>query len=204
MALVIIRQRRISLRLIKIYLEQLYRKDPLTHRHSINVQGYASILSSLLGSEYNPVNLRLLGFLHDIGKLEIPVEILIKPGKLTFSESIMMKQHPILGYRMLKDGPFSGKAHAVLSHHERWDGSGYPEGLCGMHIPIEARIMAIADAYDAMTGFRSYRDSMSPIMAVEEIRRNAGTQFDPTLAEIFTSEMTKHMDQEKWVFKEMI
>jgi len=124
--------------------------------------------------------------LHDIGKIGIDDKILNKPGKLTEEEWAIMKRHPEIGYRIARASHKLARiADYILTHHERWDGAGYPKGLKGEDIPLLSRILAVADAYDAMTEDRVYRKAMSKEQAVEEIRRNAGTQFDPLIANIF-------------------
>lgn len=130
--------------------------------------------------------LALLAALHDIGKIAVPDEILNKPGKLSPDEWEVMKKHSEIGYRIAKSSPeMASVAEAVLYHHERWDGLGYPLRLKAKEIPIHSRIIAIADAYDVMTNGRVYRKGITSDKAVDELRRCAGTQFDPMLVEIF-------------------
>ncbi|TCL76921.1 PAS domain S-box-containing protein/diguanylate cyclase (GGDEF)-like protein [Hydrogenispora ethanolica] len=131
-------------------------------------------------------DLALLASLHDIGKIGIPDPILAKPGKLSPGEWQVMKRHPDIGYRILLSVPeLAHLAKAVLAHHERWDGAGYPLGLKEDEIPLLARIIAIVDAYDAMTHKRIYKEADHPAYALAEIRRQAGSQFDPHLTEVF-------------------
>ena len=133
-------------------------------------------------------DLDLLARAHDLGKVGIPDKILFKEGGLDSEEWELMKQHPEKGYRIALSSPyFSEIADLILKHHERWDGNGYPLGLAGKDIPAECRILAIVDAFDAMTSDRPYRKAMSKEEAIEEIKRCAGTQFDPELAEILLS-----------------
>ncbi len=135
-------------------------------------------------------NLKLLSKLHDIGKVSIPENILKKPGKLTEEEFELIKNHPESGYRIVKSIPeLANVADGVLSHHERWDGSGYPQRLAGEEIPYTARIIAIVDSYDVMTHQRSYKKASSKKEALAEIRCCAGGQFDPELAEKFVEMM---------------
>jgi HD-GYP domain-containing protein (c-di-GMP phosphodiesterase class II) len=130
--------------------------------------------------------LTLLTMLHDIGKVAIRESILKKPGPLTLEEWEEMKKHPEIGYRIAQNTPeLSAVAEYILFHHERWDGTGYPRGLAGEEIPLLCRILAVADAYDAMTSNRVYRQAMGKQEALAELKRNAGTQFDPALVEKF-------------------
>lgn len=130
--------------------------------------------------------LKNVGLLHDIGKIAIDENILNKPEKLSFDEWEEVKRHPEIGYRILSTANGMAEiAEYVLAHHERWDGLGYPKGLKGEELPLQPRIIAIADAYDAMTSSRSYRDALSNKVAIEELKKNAGTQFDPVLVELF-------------------
>jgi HD-GYP domain-containing protein (c-di-GMP phosphodiesterase class II) len=124
--------------------------------------------------------------LHDIGKIGIDNSILNKPGKLSKNEWEIMKKHSEIGYRIAMSSPeLEPIAEYILAHHERWDGNGYPQGLKGEEIPLLSRILAVVDSYDAMTEDRVYRKAMTHQAAIEEIKKNAGTQFDPNIAQIF-------------------
>lgn len=124
--------------------------------------------------------------LHDIGKMGIDDRVLNKPGKLTDDEWAIMKKHPEIGYRIAKSSPeLEPIAEYILAHHERWDGKGYPQGLKGEEIPLLSRIVAVADAYDAMTEDRVYRKALTKEQTLDEIRKNIGSQFDPHIAQIF-------------------
>jgi response regulator RpfG family c-di-GMP phosphodiesterase len=134
------------------------------------------------------------GLLHDVGKIRIPVDIINKPGKLTDEEYDLIKIHPVTGYYILKDiSDHYDMAVAARYHHERYDGKGYPNGLSGEDIPEMARILAVADSYDAMTSNRSYRKGLSQGVVRSEIEKGKGTQFDPDVADI----MLQIIDEDK-------
>jgi len=134
--------------------------------------------------------LEFAGLMHDIGKITIPDSILDKPGKLTDEEWVIMKKHTINGYQILRSAnKYSRLAEYALTHHERWDGKGYPNGLSGEDIPLFSRIISIADAYEAMTSDRPYRKALSKDFAITELRKCAGSQFDESLIEIFINEV---------------
>lgn len=162
-------------------------KDTYTHGHSLRVTEHALGLARTL--RLAPPILEVLevgGLLHDIGKIGIPEKILHKKGPLSNGEFDVIKRHPSDGARML--GELAEMAHVALCvrhHHERFDGTGYPDGLAGDSIPLTARILAVADAYDAITSERPYRKALGRRQAVEELRRCSGTQFDPRLVDLF-------------------
>ncbi|HZN42406.1 MAG TPA: HD-GYP domain-containing protein [Actinomycetota bacterium] len=162
-------------------------KDPTTRGHLDRTAHYGIALARLVDpalAERREVSYGF--FLHDIGKVGIPESILCKAGPLTELEWIVMRSHPDQGARIVAPIPFMGEAvEIVRSHHERWDGGGYPRGLRGEEIPLAARIFAIADSFDAMTSDRPYRAAMSTEAAVAEIRAGSGTQFDPRCVEAF-------------------
>jgi len=131
--------------------------------------------------------LELLSTLHDIGKMGVIDNILLKPGKLNMEEWVEMRKHPEIGYRIAQaTSELIPIANDILCHHERWDGKGYPQGLIGEYIPILSRIVAICDSYDAMTNDRPYRAALTKEEAIAEIKKSAGTQFDPNILNIFT------------------
>ena len=162
-------------------------KDPYTQGHSERVAALAEQLARAVGyNEERAVRVRLCGTLHDIGKIGVPEDVLCKDSRLTDEEFEIIKTHPGIGARVLKGIPsMDDIIPGVLHHHERWDGRGYPEGLSGEDIPEVARILALADTFDAMSSNRSYRSARSRDEVFEEIRRNAGTQFDPSLVDPF-------------------
>lgn len=167
--------------------QTLLESDDTTQEHVSRTQKYGSLLGEHLGlSDLELSNLLLLCLLHDIGKLGIPVEILNKPTKLAPAEWEVMKSHVDKGYRIAKaSSELEGIAEYILHHHESWDGNGYPDGLKKENIPLLSRIIAVIDAYDAMVNDRPYHKAMSEKDARNELRRCAGTQFDPYLVSEF-------------------
>jgi diguanylate cyclase (GGDEF)-like protein len=165
-------------------------RDTYTGRHSERVGELAARVAERIGLDPEQVELiRLAGNLHDLGKLAIPEELLRKPGTLTDSERLVLERHPQIGFRMLDSLGVDPVADLVLHHHERWDGAGYPDGLHGDQIPLGARIIFVADAYDAMTWDRIYRPKRSSHAALAELQRCAGTQFDPGIVAAFIEEI---------------
>jgi diguanylate cyclase (GGDEF)-like protein/putative nucleotidyltransferase with HDIG domain len=165
-------------------------RDTYTGSHSERVSELAAKVAKRLGLDAEQVELtRLAGSLHDLGKLAIPEEILRKPGTLTDSERLVLERHPQIGFRMLDSLGVDPVADLVLHHHERWDGTGYPDGLRGEQIPLGARIIFVTDAYDAMTSDRIYRPKLSSRAALAELERCAGTQFDPGIVAAFVEEL---------------
>ena len=162
-------------------------RDPFAKGHSSRVTVFAQAMARRIGLEKERVYvLRLGALLHDVGKLAVPSTVLLKSGPLTEDEFGQMRRHPAAGARMLKTlGAPPTILPVVLHHHERWDGSGYPAGQKGDEIPLEARLLCIADSFDAMTSTRPYRAPKRPAEAMDELERCAGTQFDPELVEAF-------------------
>lgn len=165
-------------------------KDKYTHGHSKRVTDIALQLAEHATEETVDFELlRLCGVLHDIGKIGVPDKILGKTGMLTEEEFAVIKKHPKQGAQILRpmasDKRIAKISKIIQHHHERYDGKGYPDALEGKNIPYLSRILAIADSYDAMTSDRPYRKGLAPSVAIEEIRKHSGTQFDPVLAEKF-------------------
>jgi putative nucleotidyltransferase with HDIG domain len=170
-------------------------RDEETEGHSRRVTAYTIALAQAMGLDSDELRIIARGaFLHDIGKIATPDSILLKPGRLTDEEMSIMKQHCERGYEMVSKIPFlRDAAEIVHAHQERFDGTGYPQGLRGEEIPLGARIFAIADSLDAMTSDRPYRMGTTFAAATEEIVRCSGTQFDPTIVDVFLS-----MPDETW------
>jgi HD-GYP domain-containing protein (c-di-GMP phosphodiesterase class II) len=162
-------------------------KDAYTCGHSERVALLSRRLSKEIGLPDNQVErIYMAGLLHDVGKIGVPEAVLQKTGRLTNEEFDQMKKHPGIGARILSDiKQVEDIIPGVLHHHERYDGKGYPAGLCGQNIPLMGRIICLADCFDAMTSNRTYRRALPLEVALSEIRRCSGTQFDPTLAEAF-------------------
>ena len=165
-------------------------KDEYTGEHSARVGKYGRMIAEKIGSRYgfrlaDLDRIEYIGKMHDIGKIGVPDRVLNKNEKLTPSEFDLMKKHTIVGDSILSEiDNVPGLREGVRNHHERWDGNGYPDGLKGFDIPIIARILCLADCYDAMTSDRIYRKRLPKEKVVEEIENNKGTQFDPELAEV--------------------
>ncbi len=165
-------------------------RDAYTGSHSQRVGDYSARIARRLGADEPAIELtRLAGNLHDLGKLAIPEEVLRKPSSLSEAERLILERHPQIGFRMLESLGVQPVAEWVLHHHERWDGAGYPNRLAGDQIPLGARIIFVADAYDAMTSERGYRDTRTQRDALAELERCAGTQFDPTVVKALAEEL---------------
>lgn len=172
-------------------IQALHEKNQREEEHSKRVSAYCERLAQALGfNEKDAHEMVTAGLLHDIGKIAIAEYLLNKPGKLSQDEMEEVRRHPEIGYRILSSvNDVAEIAEFVLFHHEKWDGTGYPKGLKGEDIPIQARIIAIADSFDAMTSERSYKSSMTQDEAVLELVRNAGQQFDPEMTDVFINKV---------------
>ena len=179
---------------VSALIAALAAKDPATASHTERCSWYAARLAEELGlGERDTSIVRLSSLLHDIGKLAVPDDILFKPGPLDDDEWTVMRQHPVTALNILGQiRSVADATPAILHHHEHFDGSGYPDGLAGDQIPVASRILLVTDAFDAMTTDRPYRRAMPVEAAVEELKRNAGTQFDPEVAAAFLRILERH------------
>ena len=162
-------------------------RDPYTYGHSARVSAFSLEIADELGYPKDKrESLRRAALLHDIGKIGIEDHILRKAGALNYLEARQMRAHPVIGHQMLKDVPFlQTSLTGIRHHHERWDGTGYPDTLSGDMIPLQVRILSVADVFDALTSDRPYREAMSVAEATEMIEREAGRQFDPAVVAAF-------------------
>jgi putative two-component system response regulator len=181
------RVRRTFLSAIDSLVRTLEARDPYTKGHSLRVRHYSMRLATAL--DLDPTlrkRLALASKLHDIGKVGIPEDILNKPSRLTSEEFDVIREHPLIGERILAPIIRTPEVLAAIrGHHERVDGKGYPDGLKGTHVPILARIIAIADCYDALTSYRAYREALSPSQAREVLRSESGKHFEPEYVRAF-------------------
>jgi HD-GYP domain-containing protein (c-di-GMP phosphodiesterase class II) len=172
------------------------KRDAYTGSHSQRVGEYSARIARRLGADEPAVELtRLAGNLHDLGKLAIPEDVLRKPADLSEVERLMVERHSQIGFRMLESLGVQPVAEWVLHHHERWDGAGYPNRLAGDQIPLGARIIFVADAYDSMTSDRAYRQAIPTREALAELERCAGTQFDPVVVRALADELQPAADE---------
>lgn len=185
----------LSLNLLKSLAMAIDARDNYTRMHSMRVTRYTVMIGVHMGLKQDDIEILHRGsLLHDIGKIGIRDDILLKPGELTEKEFKTFRKHPEIGARILgPEGPLRPIVPLVLHHHERYDGRGYPHGLKGMDIPGGARIIAVADAFEAMTADRPYRRALSAEKAVKEIRQNSGSQFDPVIVEAFMEVLKEDM-----------
>lgn len=180
-------------KVVDIIMNTLFAKSSRESLHSQRVSRLASLIAANMGFEKEDVNrIRVAGLVHDIGKISVDEQILNKVDPLILGEWEELKKHPEVGWRILNSTEeFIDVSEYVLSHHERWDGTGYPNGLKGEEIPIEARIISVADAYDAMTSKRSYRQELEKNEAMEEILKCSASQFDPFVVDVLVNQILK-------------
>lgn len=178
---------RISLQTIKTLSVTVETKNVYTNGHSQRVADYSALIAGALGWDDKRINnLRNAAYMHDVGMIGIPDSIVNKPTRLTEEEYAIIQRHTLIGADILKDITLiEHVAEVAHYHHERYDGTGYPEGIAGEEIPIEARIVAVADSYDAMNSKRIYRNALEKEKIIEELESCSGTQFDPVIAELF-------------------
>jgi diguanylate cyclase (GGDEF)-like protein/PAS domain S-box-containing protein len=174
-------------RTLKLIINTLHEKSEQDELHSKNVGRICKLIGEALGMSKEKISeLEILGEIHDIGKVAVPKTILNKPGKLTEEEWEEMKKHPQTGYHIVSSSSdISFLAESVLSHHEKYDGTGYPKGLKGEEIPLMARILCIADAYESEMNYRTYKKQLEKENAIKELLKNSGSHFDPVLVRIF-------------------
>ncbi|MBK5246392.1 MAG: diguanylate cyclase [Peptostreptococcaceae bacterium] len=181
---------------INTIITTLHEKNKREEQHSRRVSQLCEQMGEALGLNEDKVNeLKTVGLLHDIGKIAIDEAILNKNGTLNAEEWVEIRKHPEIGYRILSTvNNMSEMAEFVLSHHERWDGKGYPQGLSGEQIPLQSRIIGIADAYDAMISERSYKKALTKEEAIQELTANAGTQFNAECVRVFIEKVLTRED----------
>lgn len=184
---------------IGILRQTVEAKDPYTRGHSDRVSEFAVLIGTKMGLDEKTIHiLKIGGLFHDIGKIGIPDSILLKESKLSDDEYSQIKNHPTIGAHILGNATvFQDIIPIVKYHHERYDGRGYPSQLAGTDIPLIARITAVADAFDAMTSKRTYRDSLPMEKVISEFQRCRGTQFDPELTDVFLDILENHFDKIK-------
>ena len=179
------RIRRLSEQVMLSLASAIDAKDTYTRGHSVRVAEYSRELAKRMGKSPREVeDIYYVGLLHDIGKIGISNKIINKPGRLSEEEYAVIQSHPAIGAEILGNiSELPGISTGAHWHHERYDGTGYPDGLAGEQIPETARIIGVADAYDAMSSRRSYRDVLTQAIVRSEIEKGKGTQFDPVIAE---------------------
>ncbi len=182
---------KISIQIVKALSDAIDAKDPYTNGHSARVAEYSREIARRAGFSITAQNdIYMMGLLHDVGKIGIPDAIINKPAKLTDEEYSVIKKHPVMGAEILGNiTEFQQLSTGAKWHHERYDGKGYPDGISGENIPVEARIIAVADTYDAMSSRRSYRDILPQAKVRDELEKGLGTQFDPVFAKIMLAMM---------------
>ena len=184
---------KLSIGIIETLARTLEAKDQYTEGHSQRVADFATLISTEMNLAQETIQkIQLASVLHDIGKIGVPEIVLHKPAKLSDEEFERIKSHPTIAARMLEPLDVLRPIIPWIEfHHERYDGKGYPSGICGNNIPLGARIISIADSFDAMTSDRPYRKALAQVTALEELGRNAGTQFDPVIADVFIQGIEK-------------
>jgi HD-GYP domain-containing protein (c-di-GMP phosphodiesterase class II) len=190
------RERAVAEAVTRKFAEVIRLRDESLADHLHRTAEVACAVGAQLGADMDTLDLLYTaGFLHDVGKLAISEAILWKPSGLTRAEWRVVRAHPEEGHRLVADIMEREVASAVLNHHERMDGEGYPRGLDGRTLPMVARIVQVADAFDAMTNHRPYRPALPSPTAVEEVRRCAGSQFDPEVADALAQIFDGHCDR---------
>jgi putative nucleotidyltransferase with HDIG domain len=189
-------------------MESVKVKDPETYNHCIRVSKGSRLIAKSAGlNEIEQKMVEFAGLFHDVGKVGVPDHILLKPGKLTDDEFTVMKSHPEISVKILEPLAavefYAKLIPGVMHHHERFDGKGYPVGVMGEEIPIYARMILIADTYDAMTSTRTYRKGLAPEVAYQELKDFAGRQFDARLVKIFIEAHATWRDADNKIFEEM-
>ncbi len=185
-------------RMVQLLAAVVDARDPYTQQHSRSVAGLAVRFCDAMGVEPERIEaIETAALLHDVGKIGVPDGVLLKTGALSDEEYSQVKEHPGLAARILSAIPRQEVLPWIVAHHERWDGAGYPNGLKGEGIPFEARVLAICDAYDAMTSQRTYRTAIEPAGALDELIDKAGSQFDPHMTAIFVALMRDVIKREK-------
>ncbi|MBR5336883.1 MAG: HD-GYP domain-containing protein [Lachnospiraceae bacterium] len=189
---------RITLQSMYTLAKTIDAKDKYTNGHSMRVAGYSRMIAERMGySEADLEDIYNMAMLHDIGKIGVPDAIINKPTKLTDEEFYIIRKHPVTGYEILSEMPeFKEISAGARWHHERYDGTGYPDGLAGEDIPLFARIITVADAYDAMTSNRSYRLYMSQDTVIAELKKGKGKQFDPDITDVMLEIIKEDSDYE--------
>jgi putative nucleotidyltransferase with HDIG domain len=177
----------ISRATLEAFAKAIDARDKYTAGHSERVTAYTLILARATNVAAADLEIiRRAGMLHDIGKVGVADRVLLKPGALNAEERALMEAHVTIGYDMLLPLPFLGESMPIVrGHHERWDGKGYPDRLAGVDIPPYARLMAVADSYDAMTSARPYRAGLPTEEAARRLRKDSGTQFESAVIEVF-------------------
>ena len=183
-------------KIVQSLLAALAERDYITEGHARRLENLCRAVGEKINlSSHQLADLALLAQVHDLGKVGIPDQILFKPGPLSEEEWEIMRGHPEKGYRIATSSPdLAAVADLILKHHERWDGKGYPLGLSSISIPVECRILSVVDAFDAMTNKRPYNKTMTREEAIQELKDNAGTQFDPELVQVFIAVLGEDLE----------